>query len=77
MVSNDYHLKQIRSSDSVVIITGPLRNVVHASQDILNRMNEYYRKNHKNYSDYSVKIIIGTSHVSKLIGTSNLFILEG
>lgn len=40
-------------------------------------MNEYYKKNRKNYSDYSVKIIIGASHVSKLIGTSKLFKAEG
>jgi hypothetical protein len=70
VVSNNYHLKQIRRSDSVVIINGPLNNVIKASEEILNRMNEYYKKNHKNYSDYSVKIIIGSLHVSKIIGKS-------
>lgn len=68
VISEDYKLSQIKRSDSVVIINGPINRVIKATTNILMRINDYYKKNKKNYSDYSEKIIISSAFVSKLIG---------
>jgi hypothetical protein len=46
-----------------------LKKVIQASEDILQRIDDYYNKNNKKFSDHSMKIIMNTSHVNKLIGT--------
>ena len=68
VLTNEYRMKEIKKNDSVVIISGVLGKVIAACGDILNRMNQYYQKNDKNYAEYSLKMIISSANVSKLIG---------
>jgi hypothetical protein len=42
---------------------------------MLRRVNEYYELYKKQYSDYSVKLLIPNTYVTKLIGASKILIL--
>ena len=42
---------------------------------MLRRVNEYYENYKKQYNDYSVKLLIPNTYVTKLIGASNIFFL--
>lgn len=66
-----YNFQCTEKGDSVIIINGPLKKVIQASEDILQRIDDYYNKNNKKFSDHSMKIIMNTNHVNKLIGTGN------
>jgi hypothetical protein len=59
--------------ESVIIINGPLKKVILASEEILQRVDDFYNKNHKNFSDHSLKVIMNTNHVNKLIGIGTKF----
>ena len=54
--------------ESVIIINGTLKKLILASQEILQRVDDFYSKNNKNFSDHSLKIVMNTNHVNKLIG---------
>jgi cytochrome c-type biogenesis protein CcmE len=59
VLPNELLLRDLRRSDNIVVIYGTMKNVIKACKKVLERMNEYYRKNDKSFSDYSLKMIIG------------------
>ena len=68
LVENRTNLRDLSRRDDILCLTGALQPSIQGAQDVINRLNDFYKLNGKKFSDYSLKIVIDSASVSKLIG---------
>lgn len=65
----------MKRDEELCIMTGKLEEVQAMVVVVINLVNDYYSADKKNPIDYTLKMLIPSNYVTKLIGQSNLFLI--
>lgn len=65
----------MKRDEELCIMTGKLEEVQAMVVVVINLVNDYYSADKKNPIDYTLKMLIPSNYVTKLIGQSNIFLI--